>query len=352
MQDSLNNLLLQKIAWLQRVQPETAIVIEAQLKIAQKNILEFIATTTDKQKIKVFVNQEMTKSLGSFETILNSDIKEITELSYVATGAIMANYVSKDLASSFKGWKSIDSTVEAKLLNKDRLLFGNLMSKHKQKMLLNANMRLNDVINEGFKEKIGIAEISRNIRNKLGFTLNEAKTLSTTAIFQSINEAQWASMDYFEDEIEMYIYIGVSDSRQTSYCRLRTNRRSKIREEITRMLNSHWKCRSSLGIRTDLSDEIDKLSPNKNLVEWDEKTVNHRDGTKSTKFKVDEVKQISKNSTPKQVFDSFSDEYQKDYLGNYRYDLYKKGKVDFYTVHNSAQDGLMTIDKLKKKLDL
>lgn len=352
MDDTLQNTLLQKSSWLQRLKPETLAVVEAQLKIAQDNILQFIATTQDKAKIKAFVNSEVTEALSTFETVLNDDIKEISELSYVVVGTVMKDYVSDPLAKSFKGWKSIDSKVKDKLLREDRLLFGNLMSKHKQKMILNANMRLNETINEGFREGVGIQQIARDIKNKFGMSINEAKTLSSTAIFQAINEAQYEAFDFFEDEIELYRYDGVSDSRQSGYCRLRTGMTSRNREDITRQLNSHYRCRSTLGVITSFSRELDKETPNKNLVEWNGKTVNHRDGTKSTKYKVDDVRQIPKNATPKQVFDSFNDKYQKEYLGDYKYNLYKQNKVDFTTLHNHATGQLLNINDLKKKLSL
>lgn len=351
-EDTLQNTLLQKAAWLQRLKPETLTVVETQLLIAQKNILEFIATTENRAKIATFVNQEVKNALETFETVLNDDIAEISDLSYVVAGVVMKDYVSDALSESFKGWKSIDSKVKDKLLSKDRLILGNLMSKHKQNLLLKANMRLNKAINEGFKEKTGIQQIAANIKNSFGMSINEAKTLSTTAIFQAINEAQFEAMDFFEDEILLYRYDGVSDSRQSSYCRLRTGKTSKVKEDITRLLNAHYRCRSTLGVETAMSREFDKMYPKKKLVEWEDKWVNHRDGTRSRKFKVDDVRTINKNSTPKQVFDSFNDEYQKEYLGKYRYNLYKSGKVSFEAVHNSAKDALMPIADLKRKLKL
>lgn len=351
-EDTLQNTLLQKTAWLQRVKPETYAVIEAQLLIAQKNILEFIATTEDRQKIATFVNKEIVSAFETFETVLNDDIINISELSYVVAGAVMKDYVSNPLAKSFKGWKSIDTKVKDKLLRSDRLLFGNLMSKHKQQMLLNANMRLNSAINDGFKAKVGIQEISRNMRNAFGMSINEAKTLSTTAIFQAINDSQFEAIDFFKDEILLYRYEGVSDSRQSPYCRLRTGKTSKVKEDITRQLNAHYRCRSSLGVVTEMSQEFDKIYKDKQIVEWDSKWVNHRDNTRSRKFKVDNIKTIDKNSTPKQVFDSYSDKYQKEYLGSYRYNVYKSGKVSFEAVHNSAKNALLPIRELKKKLSL
>ena len=351
MDDTLQNTLLQKSSWLQRLKPETIVIVEAQLKIAQYNILQFISTTQDKAKIKAFVNKEITSAMETFETVLNDDIKEISELSYVVVGKVMQNYVSDPLAESFKGWKSIDGQVKDKLLKKDRLLFGTLMSKRKQKLILDSNVRLNETINEGFKSGVGIQEMSRQIKHKFGMSINEAKTLSSTAIFQAINEAQYASFDFFKDEIELYRYDGVSDSRQSSWCRLKTGLTSKNKQDIIRYLDHHFRCRSTLGVITEFSRELDKETPNRNLVEWKSKMVNHRDGTHSNKFKVDDVRQIPKDATPKQVFDAFNPKYQKEYLGSYKYDLYKKGKVDFLALHNHATGQLLTIDELKRKLN-
>lgn len=345
--DSLENELLKKSSWLQRLKPETISVINTQLLIAQKNIIAYISTTENKAKIQAFINQEVTKSLSSFETVFNEDISNITELSYVVTGNLMKNYVSSSLAKDFKGWKSIPDNIESKLLRKDRLLFGNLLSKHKQKLILSTNLGLNEAVNEGFRQNQGIAEISRNIRNRFGITSNDATSLTKTAMFQASNEAQWEAMEFFKDEIIAYYYNGVSDSRQSSYCRLRTGMTSKKREEITRELNGHWLCRSLLGVRTDISEEFEQ---DKNLVEWNGRKVNKRDGTTETKFKVDEVKKIDLKSTPKQVFDQFDVKYQRQYLGDYRYNLYKNNKVSFESVHNSAKDALIPIRDLKEML--
>ena len=115
--------LAEKTAFLQRYSPEVISVIETQLGIAQGNILAYISTTQNKAKIRAFINAEIESALSTFQTILNDDIKEITELSYVATGAIVANYVEDSLAKSFKGWKNISDKAKSKIQDINRPLF-------------------------------------------------------------------------------------------------------------------------------------------------------------------------------------------------------------------------------------
>jgi len=364
--EGLENDLIKSTLWLERLRPETQIQMEANFKIAQKEIIAFMSTTTNKRLIDAEVKRILKEAFSTFETILEEDVRNITETAYNATGAIMTAYVSNDLANSFKKWEAIETKVQNKIIDKNRLLFGTTWEEHKQKALLDTNIGLRDVISKGFKSNDGIAEISRNINNTFKkMSRNSVKGIVKTSMFQAINEAKSESFANFDDVITEYYYSSVMDSRTTFRCFNLNLTASKNKQDIEKLLNYHWNCRSMLGARTDFSDRLDKDSPDRNLVEWKGRKVtsrkdrnppsaNNPDGSKATytKFKVDTVKKIAKDATPEEAFSVFGESYQKDFLGKGRYNLWKSGRAKFDDMFDISRNTPIPLKDLKKKLGL
>ena len=327
--------------------------MESNFITAQSEILAFISTTKNQKLINAKIKELLNEAFSTFETILEEDIENITALTYNATGAIMATYVSNDLASSFKKWEKLENKVQSKILDNNRLLFGSTWAEHKQKALLNASMGLKGAIIKGFSDGVGIEQISRDVKTQFGkLNRNNIKSIVRTSMFQAINEAKSESFDFFEKEITEYYYNSVTDSRTTFRCWGLNNKSSKNKSDIIKLLDFHWNCRATLGVRTELSDEFDKLDPDRRIVEWNKKTVNHRDNTKSTKFSVDAVKKIPNDASAETAFKVFSDAYQKDFLGEGRYNLWKSGKAKFDDMFSISRSTPIPLNELKKKLGI
>ena len=83
------------------------------------------------------------------------------------------------------------------------------------------------------------------------------------------------------------------------------------------------------------------------VTEQTKKTVHHRDGTTSTKWKLQKGGQVPADTTFKKFFDRQPDKWKRQYLGKGKFDLYKKGKLDLKDLSKNNQ--VIKLDTLKKK---
>lgn len=345
MADSLETQLQKSFLWLERYKGETPAIIKENLDIAQKKILELIATTQNQRVIKSEVNKILNEAFASFESVMIEDKSKIEELTYNATSVIMANWTT---INSIK----IPNEVKKRLANPNTLIQGHTLDDHLSHLNRTTTRKIQGQILQGFENGQGIQEINREIRNTFGVVeRNQLNTLTRTMLLESIRDSQNESFDYFEDEIEFYVYSSTLDSRTTLYCLNWSNYKSKDRKKVQEKLSSHFNCRSIMIVETDLSRKFDE-DQKQNLVQWDSRTVSHRDGTSSKKFSVNKVKKIPTNTKGQQAFDFFDDKFKLEYLGPTRYKLYKDGKATLKQMTDLAKNTFIPLDELERKLNL
>jgi len=109
----------------------------------------------------------------------------------------------------------------------------------------------------------------------------------------------------------------------------------------------HFNCRSKLIWSTrEFLDEYKKGE--RPGVLTDSRTVNHRDGTTSTKFKIQKVEQVPTKVTFNQWFNRQDAKYQRQYLGNTRYELYKQGNLSVEQLMDVKKNKFYTIKEIKE----
>jgi len=352
--NNLETELIKAMLYLERYEPMAYLAIEKNLEVAQKKILELIASTTNQKTIRAELKKIMNDVFVGFNDEIMEDIAEVSELSYNKFGAIVAGgFVTDTLAKEFKKFKSIDKSVKENLLNPNRLILGNNIDDLKNQMILGANQKLRATILQGFNDKVGIDKINKDVKLILGnLSQHQARTVTRTVLLNAIEDAKNASFEFFKDEIDYWVYSSVLDTRTSIYCRAAHGYKTKDKETAKYKVKSHYNCRSMWKIENEMTREFDKMYPDRNMVEWDTRKVNHRDGTTSTKFKVGEVKQISKNASGYDAFNALDDEYKLDLLGKERYKLYKSGKATFREMADVARNRFIPLDELKRKLKL
>ena len=74
---SLDSQMVKTMLYLERYQPDSLEIIEENLLQAQKNILGFIGTTENQQKIRTFVNQEMNFAFDGLDEEVIKDIEHM-----------------------------------------------------------------------------------------------------------------------------------------------------------------------------------------------------------------------------------------------------------------------------------
>lgn len=349
--ESLQEQLLKSVLWLERLNPQALAEIETKLAIAQKEILSLMAETKNKAVITREVNRIFNESFSTFETVLNNDVENITELSYNATGVIMTGWVATEAKSIITKWVDVRQKTKAKLLNPKTLIQGHTLAEHTKHLTTTNAMKVRGLIFNGFDNGLGIDEISRNIKNAIGhISRNQVKTLAKTSMFQAIQESQNELFDNLDEFILYYEYLAVLDNRVSIYCFNAHGYKTKDKKTAKFKPKSHWNCRSLWNPVTEMSKEFE--DEQQRLVMFDGKKVNHRDGTKSTKFKVAKVKQVPTNASKETIFNAFGKEYQIGYLGKARYNMWKSGKASLKEMMDISKNRLVPIDMLTKKLNL
>lgn len=345
---SLEEELTTSFLWLERLNPESQAIIKANLDIAQKEILFVIANTKNQATIQREINKILNNAFAPIESSVMIDNAQITELTWNATQNIMATWTTIEAVK----FKDTSAAIKKSLLNPNTLIQGHTLENHLKHLNRTTTRKLQGQIAQGFESGAGIQEINREIRNTLGvLERNQLNTLVRTSLLESIRNSQNKTFDLFEDEIVVYYYNATIDTRTTPRCWSLNNFTSKNKSDITKLLDFHWNCRSILGIKTDLSEEFDK-NQKENVVQFDGKTVNHRDGTKSTKFSVDKVKKVSTSASPETSFKALDVKFQKQYMGKTRYDLWRSGKASFDEMTRATRNTFIPLDQLKRNLNL
>lgn len=352
--DSLETQVIKALLLLERTQPKALLNIESNFETAQKKILELISTTKNQRVIRAELKKILNEAFGTFSADMQEDIKEVTQISYDKFGSIVAGgFVTDNLAKEFKKFKSIEKSVKENLLSENRLILGNNIDDLKNQMILGANNKLRARILQGFTDAEGIDSINREVKTILGnLSQQQAKTVTRTVLLNAIEDAKNKAFEFFEDEIDYWVYSSVLDTRTSIYCRAAHGYKTKDKATAKYKTKSHYNCRSTWIIENEFTRKLDKENPTRNLVEFDSKEVNHRDGTKSTKFKVANVKQISKKASGYDAFNALDDKYKLELLGRTRYNLYKSGKVTFREMVDISRNKYIPLDELRRKLDL
>lgn len=343
---SLDEQLTTSFMWLERLTPETQSVVKTQLERIQIDILSIVANETDIVIIKREIQELFTQAFSTFETVLLEDRERITELAFNATQNIMAAW------TTIEAIKLEDATqaVRNRLLNQNTLVQGFTLKNHFAHIRETQARKVQGIIANGFEQGVGIQQINRDIRNSIGgLQRTTIDSLTRTTLLEAIRNSQESVFDYFEDEITEYYYNSTLDTRTTPRCYSLNNTSSRNREDITKLLNFHYRCRSILGVRTSLSEQFDQ---EQRIVEWDRRTVNHRDGTTSTEFTVDEVRTVRGGQSPEFYFRQFDTRFQREYMGATRYRLWREGRATFEQMISRSRNTFIPLDELRRRLDI
>lgn len=350
---SLDSEMVKTMLYLERYQPDSLVIIEENLLKAQKNILEFIGTTENQQKIRTFINQEMNFAFDGLDEEVVNDVREMVGTAWDSMGVLMAKgFVTNAVADAFINYKNVDKSVKDKLSSPKNLVQGHTLEEHFKHINATSTRKLQGIILDGFNKKTGVQNIASEIRNSIGaVNRNQVNTLVRTSLLEALEASKNEALESsFSDVIIGWKYSAVMDTRTSKVCFMNNNIRHKTKEEFKVKPKNHYQCRSMFMPITSLSEEYDKMFPDKKIVEWDGKTVNHRDGTKSTKFKVGEIKTVPKNASAETYFKAYDEKYQRDYMGAKRYDLWKSGKMSFDEAFNVSRKKLLPMSDVKAKV--
>jgi len=353
--ESLEQQLAKSLLWLERYDSLTQKEISVKLEIAQKEILALVAETKNKATLQREINRIMSEAFSTFSTVLiNDDIEQISELAWNSTNTLMSAWVAKEVADSAIKWVDVQQSTKDKILNPNRLYQGYTINDHFKHLGTQSARKIRGIILNGYSNGLGIDEINRDIKTTIGnVNRNQSKTLVRTVLLESIEATKDELFETnFKGAYDSFKYSAVLDSRTSVYCRIAHNYVTTDKKTAKYQIKSHFNCRSMWIPQNDITRQYDKDNPNVNVVSWDKKTVQHRTGEKSSKFKVDTIKKVYRNASPNTVFDALTEQSKFDYLGKKRYELYKSGKITFKDAVDISRNSLIPVTELKKKLNL
>lgn len=327
---------------------------------AMNNINKEILRTDEFTLItKNVIKEEITKAYSDYDTLVQTDIDELTEVAWDSTQSVFKDLaIAKGLEIATPKWENAKKSTKKKLLDKNRPILGNSLKDNKADFIFSNSKKLRQVIADGFESDLSIPVAQRRalaIKNAdeamASIKRRDLNTTVRTVLLNAVEETRQESFKQFEDEewFKGYRYDAVMDNRTSVYC---ANANGYITKDISKAkykIKSHYNCRSTWVPVTKWDDEFPQKKP---VNQWDKRTVNHRDGTKSTKFKVGKTELVNANRSFESVFKTFDAQYQKDYLGATRYKLWKDGKATLKQMSDVAKNRFIPLDELRSKLNI
>jgi len=345
--------LIKATSLLNRVNSDTYDTLVERLDNAQALInAEIMKYDTLTPKLKKFINDTINTVYEDFDSLMIKDIEDVVEVAYDKVGLIMGAVAGVEVLK----YKNAKDSVKKRLVNPNKPILGNNLKEEKANLIYSQNKRLRQVIADGFESDLSLQQIQRQARasenaNDLFAKIkrNEINTITRTALLSNIEDAKVEAMEVFEKE-DWFLgweYLSVLDTRTSDYCKIADGYVTKDKSKAKYAPKSHYNCRSTWKPITAYDEVTERPS-----TIWDSKMVNHRDGSKSTKFKVKDTELVSSNLKYMEWYKQLPKEDKILIMGKQRVELIESGKISLKDATKLQNNTFIPIKELKKQLDL
>ena len=298
--------------------------------------------------------------------LIAEDKAEWAQLAFDTQYSAFAAGVEGAVALSFT---KIPEAAVKRILDPNNLVMGQTYTELIGKLKV-ANETVIPIIAEGVTSGRATPEIVKDITEIYGgIQRHKVDALARTVITDAMQRSNEEAITQIEKQasvVNIAIYQATLDLRTTPICsqldgttwiRKKDESFAEFKSRVLAPSSKsygrspnpplHFNCRSKLIWSTqEFLDEYKKGE--RPGVLTDAKTVNHRDGTTSTKFKIQKVEQVPTKVTFNQWFNRQDAKYQRQYLGNTRYELYKQGNLSVEQLMDVKKNKFYTIDKIKE----
>ncbi len=187
-----------------------------------------------------------------------------------------------------------------------------------------------------------VQQASKRLIEGFGVKRRAANTIAKTSLLQAGNDARDEMYRDNGQLIEGYQYVATLDARTCPICAPDDGRVEENREDLPELLR-HPNCRCTIVPITPLSEDLTRPA----VTDQDFRTVNHADGSTSTKTKIVSTKRTTQNFD--QFFRSQPASWKRDWLGEERYALWRAGKLK--SLEDLASNTrVLTVNQLKTRL--
>ncbi len=177
--------------------------------------------------------------------------------------------------------------------------------------------RIAQAVQRGAIEELSVDEVAANVWNACNVSRNSARTVARTIINGVSNAARAETLFANEDVIDGIEFLATLDARTSHICGALDGTVWRGDEmKHARRPPLHPNCRSTLIPVVDLIDP----ETGEKIEETAERPAQNADGTYS---------QVAAKTTFKDYFESQPETFQREWLGEKRFELWKSGKLKF-----------------------
>lgn len=287
-----------------------------------------------------------------FITNLLDDNLEVVNMAYgVYAGALSDSFVS------------IPKNAVESILNPNNHLLGQTLKEIQDGLSDKSSSFFRQTIASGLISGDSPASISKTLRDYSDSTLrNHINSIVRTSMNSAMQNAYNVASRLSEEFIGYAFSNGVLDSRTSPICQEQTGRSVKRRDgesysafqsrAFSKLIQTprHINCRSKILFET--ADSFNDRSSGKRpaVTSSDKRTVNHRDGSTSSKYTNKQVEFYPQDMTYDEFFTQQSPAFQKSVLGDTKYKLYKQGNLEISQIRDITNNTYLTNDEIMKLL--
>lgn len=372
-------------AFIGRYEPETIKDYEDMLVnlkdqiLAQVEMLPESVSRTRLLAINEQIDNEIIRIQQQTTVSMQGDVTRVSTLQYEATYNMMNDFFPRPAAVS-PVFTTIPTTAVINIVDPKFKFTVMNDSKTKKSVTRSYNPaeeieKITNLTGDFYKKQVASAVVTGksipNIMQDLKTALDsytsksitQVEAITRTTVARGMELARKEAYQNFDDVIKGWMWNSVLDNRTTLGCALLSGRVEKYKSKFP-PIPRHIRCRSILTAITDFTD-IENISKRYHIR--NKNTVNHRDGTKSTKFtNADTGVKTIKNPPQKNTslfdvwFDSMPDDtikkngktikWKQEYLGKEAYELYKAGKVKPSDLVNKRTLKPLTLAQIKANI--
>lgn len=349
---------------LERFKPSTLDPLNEALLAARGDIISRISTTSGEAakaryaELRAMIDEELSMAYKGFSDALENDFDNAASIGYDTVNTIINEFAALESTPLAEAFDRLPKAAVNRILDKNTPILGSTLKEMAINQELSHKERLRKLIAVHIFEGDSTQKAQQTLRmiddveELFGkVSRHEINAITRTSIHAAFSRANDEVYRQHKKLIIGWRSLAVLDGRTSKQCasldRVFYSADKYDIDEIPNRPPRHMNCRSVLTPETKLSRKIEGERP---FAIHDERLVQHRDGSRSTKFTVADAGQVKGSTKFSQWFDMQDKGFQIDYLGPTRYKWYKDGKVSIEELYDRQRNKALTIEELRRKI--
>lgn len=189
-----------------------------------------------------------------------------------------------------------------------------------------------------------VEQAGKRLREAFGMSRNSADNLARTSVLDASQRAQERVYEDNDDVITGFQYLATLDQATCPICGPDDLEKADTITELP-AVPRHPRCRCRVIALTRFSEPIARPA----VTSYSERTVQHRDGSTSTKQTVGDIKFTKQRY--QEFFDSQPAEWKRSVLGDTKYELYRDGNLSLDDLRSASGTRILNNKELEAALN-